>query len=239
MRRVSKRRLLLIIAIAVIACLILYCVWCRIFGSGCGGGDGGGGRGGGGDRVIYPPVVVAGGTDVIVLEDHVETSGDRYVIRAAVVGAYTSLVGYGGSSVSGNITAGAAAIDYMGYKIILLGFASTNRAVSYESDDVLVSLDESGGYVLYKKAGLAVYYMHIEATANGVVHIWIPARSMPSYRAPAKAHVVVDPERGVYIINDAEYVFDILTPPEKRSGVLIAWAVFADRSGIYTFRINP
>jgi hypothetical protein len=189
--------------------------------------------------VIYPPVVVKGSTDVIVLEDHVEAFGDRYIIRATVVGAYTSLVGYGGSSVSGNITAGAAAIDYRGYKIILLGFASTSGAVSYESDDVLVSLDAAGGYVLYKKVGLAVYYRHIEATADGLVHIWIPARSMPSYRAPAEAHVVVDPERGVYIINGAEYVFDILTPPGKQSGVLIAWAVFADRSGTYAFKINP
>jgi hypothetical protein len=149
-------------------------------------------------------------------------------------------VGYGGSSVEGNITAGAAAIDYAGYKIMLIGFASTKGVVSYDSDDVYVSLDTSGGYVLYKRVGLAVYYRHIEATANGgPVHIWLPATSLPSYRAPARAHVVVDPSRGVYIINGVEYMFDILQPPRKQKGVLIAWAVYADRSGTYVFKINP
>jgi len=190
--------------------------------------------------VIYPPINVDNGVDVIVLEDHVTVSGGMYRITANVVGFYTSIVAYGGSSAEGNITAGVAAINYAGYKVVLLGFASTRNSIFYNSSAVLVNLNLDGGYVIYKSLSLAVYYRRISTYVGlNTVNIWIPAQSLPSTLAPAEVHVVVNPVRGTYIIGGAEYVFSLLTPPPKQRGVLLTWAVAADRSGTYSLRINP
>jgi hypothetical protein len=103
-----------------------------------------------------------------------------------------------------------------------------------------VRLNTGGGYVLYTPISMAVYYRHLQYNISGtVVHVWVPARTLPTTLASASVHVVIDAEYGVYYVNNVAYGLEAGTPPQKHRGVLRAWFVTTDRSGRYVFTINP
>jgi hypothetical protein len=240
-RKVSRG---VVVAVLILALLIGYALY-KYF------GGGGGGGGGGGTKttttgtpppsnVLYPSGGIANGFDLIVVEDHVSVNDGQYSIVTSVVGAFRSVVGYGGSSVSGNITNGVAVIRYGGYDIPVVAFASTNSTIVQDFPGIQVRLNTGGGYVLYTPVSMAVYYRHLQFNVSGtVVHVWVPARSLPTTLTSASVHVTVDPEFGVYYINNVAYGLERGTPPQKHRGVLRAWLVYTTQSGRYTFTINP
>jgi hypothetical protein len=228
-----------------LALLIGYAIYMSL------GRGGGGGGGGGGTTttttgtspsvtVLYPNAGIVNGFDLILVEDHVTVSDGQYSIVASAVGAFRSLVAYGGSSVSGNITNGVAVIKYGGYEIPVIGFASTNSTLVQDFPGIQVRLDVNGGYVLYTPISMAVYYRHYQYNvSNTVVHVWVPAKTQPTTLASASVHVVVDPQYGTYYINSVAYGLDIGTPPQKFKGVLRSWLVYTTAGGKYVFTINP
>jgi len=236
-----------VVAVLILALLIGYAIYMSL-----GGGRGGSGGGGGGgttttttgtsapSNVLYPNAPIANGFDLILVEDHVTVSGGQYSVVASAVGSYRSVVAYGGSSVSGNITYGAAVIKYGGYEIPVVGFASTNATLTQDFPGIQVRLDANGGYVLYTPISMAVYYRHYQYNvSNTIVHVWVPARTQPTTLASASVHVVVDPQYGVYYINGAAYALDVGTPPRQYKGLLRSWLVYTGQSGKYVFTINP
>jgi hypothetical protein len=234
----------LIVALLILVLLIGYAVYLYL-----GGGKGGGG--GGGDQtatpgpsqpsnVLYPTREIVNGYDLIVIEDHVHVENGQYVLVTSAVGSFRSLVAYGGSTVSGNITNGIAVIRYGGYEIPVVAFASTNSTIIQDFPGIQVRLDANGGYVFYKPVGMAVYYKyHRFNISNTVVHVWVPAKTLPTRLADALVHVTIDPEFGVYYLNNVAYNLEIGTPPQKLRGILRSWLVYTTQSGRYVFTINP
>jgi hypothetical protein len=191
-------------------------------------------------NVLYPNGDLANGFNVILVEDHVEVNNGQYSIVATAVGSYRSLVAYGGSSVTGNITYGVAVIKYGGYEVPIIGFASTNATIKQDFPGIQVRLDDNGGYVLYVPISMAVYYRHLQYNiSNTVVHVWVPAKTQPTTLASASAHVVIDPQYGVYYLNGVAYPLDYDTPPRQYKGILRSWLVYTANSGRYVFTINP
>jgi hypothetical protein len=124
--------------------------------------------------------------------------------------------------------------------IPVIGFASTNSTIVQDFPGMQVRLTESGGYVLYTPVSMAIYYRHYSYNvSNTVVHVWVPAREQPATLASASAHVVIDPQYGVYYINGVAYGLEVDTPPRQYKGVLRSWLVYTDKSGRYVFTINP
>jgi len=239
-RRIGKGT---IAAVLLLALLIGYAIYMSL-------GHGGGGGGGtttttvtgtpSTSNVLYPNTGVVNGFDLILVEDHVSVTDGQYSIVASAVGSFRSLVAYGGSSVSGNITNGVAVIKYGGYEIPVIGFASTNSTLVQDFPGIQVRLDVSGGYVLYTPISMAVYYRHYQYNvSNTVVHVWVPTKTQPTTLASASVHVVVDPEYGTYYINGVAYGLDIGTPPRQYRGVLRSWLVYTTAGGKYVFTINP
>ncbi len=238
-----KRRGGLIVAVLILVMLIGYALYMYF------GGRGGGG-GGGGDQtttpgpsppsnVLYPREIV-NGYDLIAIEDHVTVDNGRYSVVASVVGSYRSVVAYGGSSVSGNISNGIAVIKYGGYDILVVAFASTNSTITQDFPGIQLRLDENGGYVLYTPVSMAIYYRrHVFNISNTVVYVWVPAKTLPTRLASANVHVTIDPVYGVYYVNNVAYSLERGTPPQKHRGVLRSWLVYTDKSGRYVFTINP
>ena len=242
--RRRRRRVGLIIAMFILALLIGYAIYLYLGGRGGGGGGGGGGDGTPGPQppsnLLYPNTDLVNGYDLIVVEDHVSVTNGQYQIITSAVGAYKSLVAYGGSSVTGNITHGAAVIRYGGYVIPVLAFASTNSTVTQDFPGINVRLTTNGGYVYYRPVDMAIYYRHLQYNISGtVVHVWVPAKTQPTTLASASVHVVVDPEYGVYYVNGVAYGLETDTAPRRFRGILRGWVVSTDRSGRYVFTINP
>jgi len=236
-----------IVAVLILALLIGYAIYMSL-----GGGRAPGGGGGGGTTttttgtsapttVLYPNAGIVNGYNLILVEDHVTVSGGQYSVVASAVGSYRSVVAYGGSSVTGNITYGTAVIKYGGYEIPVIGFASTNSTLVQDFPGIQVRLDANGGYVLYTPISMAVYYRHYQFNvSNTIVHVWVPAKTQPSTLASgASIHVVIDPQYGVYYINGAAYALDVGTPPRQSTGVLRSWLVYTSQGGKYAFTINP
>jgi hypothetical protein len=232
-----------VVAVLLLALLIGYAIYMSL-------GRGGGGGGGGTTTtttgtsptvtVLYPNADVVNGFDLILVEDHVTVSDGQYSIVASAVGSFRSLVAYGGSSVSGNITNGVAVIKYGGYEIPVVGFASTNSTLTQDFPGIQVRLDVNGGYVLYTPISMAVYYRHYQYNVSStVVHVWVPAKTQPTTLASASLHVVVDPEYGTYYVNGVAYGLDIDTPPRQYRGILRSWLVYTTAGGRYVFTINP
>jgi hypothetical protein len=177
---------------------------------------------------------------LILVEDHVTVSSGQYQITASAVGYYKSLVAYGGSTVSGNISSGVAIIKYGGYDIPVLGFASTNSTITQDFPGIQLRLNTDGGYVLYTPVSMAVYYRRFQFNVSGtVVYVWVPARTLPTTLTSASVHVTVDPQYGVYYINNVAYPLETGTPPQKLGGILRSWLVYTKESGRYVFTINP
>ncbi len=238
-----KRRRGLIVAIIILLLLIGYALY-KYFSGGPGPGDGGTTTTTPGPQppsnVLYPSGDLVNGFDLIVVEDHVETTNGQYIVVTTAVGSYSSLVAYGGSSATGNITFGTAVIKYGGYVIPVLAFASTNSTVAQDFPGIRVRLDENGGYVLYTPVSMAIYYRHLQYNISGrVVHVWVPAKSLPSRLADASVHVTIDPEFGIYYLNNVAYRLELGTPPRKYRGILRSWIVYTSESGRYTLTINP
>ncbi len=239
-----KRRGGLIVAVLILVVLIGYALYMYF------GGRGGGGGGGGGgttttpgpsppSNVLYPREIV-NGFDLILVEDHVSVDNGRYSVVASVVGSYRSVVAYGGSTVSGNISNGVALIKYGGYDIPVVAFASTNSTITQDFPGIQVRLDENGGYVLYTPISMAVYYRrHTFNVSNTVVYVWVPARSLPTRLASASVHVTIDPVYGIYYVNNVAYSLERGTPPQRFKGVLRSWLVYTETGGRYIFTINP
>jgi hypothetical protein len=232
-----------VVAVLLLALLIGYAIYMSL-------GRGGGGGGGGTTTtttgtsptvtVLYPNADVVNGFDLILVEDHVTVSDGQYSLVASAVGSFRSLVAYGGSSVSGNITNGVAVIKYGGYEIPVVGFASTNSTLTQDFPGIQVRLDVNGGYVLYTPISMAVYYRHYQYNVSStVVHVWVPAKTQPTTLASASLHVVVDPEYGTYYVNGVAYGLDIGTPPRQYRGILRSWLVYTTAGGKYVFTINP
>jgi len=235
----------LIVAVLILVMLMGYALHMHFY------RGGGGGGGGGGttttttgppqpSNVLYPNGGIANGYDLIVIEDHVSVENGKYYIVASAAGAYRSIVAYGGSSVSGNITNGVALIKYGGYEIPVVAFASTNSTLVQDFPGIQVRLDVNGGYVLYTPISMAVYYRHYQYNvSNTVVHVWVPAKTLPTTLASASVHVVIDPEYGTYYVNGVAYGLEYGTPPRQYKGVLRSWLVYTKDSGRYVFTINP
>jgi hypothetical protein len=238
-------------AVVILAVMIGYALYITFFGGGGGGGGSGGGGGGGTTttptpgpspppNLLYPNAPIPNGYDLILVEDHVSVSGGQYQITTSAVGYYKSIVGYGGSTVSGNITNGIALIKYGGYDIPVLGFASTNSTLVKDFPGIQVRLNTDGGYVLYVPVNMAIYYRHMQFNISGtLVNVWVPARTLPTTLTSASAHVTVDPQYGVYYVNGVAYGLEWGTPPQKHRGVLRGWLVYTSNSGRYSFTINP
>ena len=242
-RRLDRRHVL---AAIILLLLIALALWFYFGKTGDAGGGGGGGTTttttgpSGGPTVLYPTSDLPDGLDLIVVEDHVEVSDGQYIIIAEAYGTYRSLVAYGGTSVSGNITYGQAAIKYSNYIIPLVAFASTNSTITYDYPGIKIRLDNKhGGFVAYTPISLAIYYRVYEFNVSGTtVYVWLPASGGPTAPDYDK-HVFVDPVYGVYYINGMPYTLEMISPREPRKGILRAWAVATDKSGTYVFRINP
>lgn len=242
-RRIGKG---MVAAVLILALLIGYAIYMG-FGRGGAGGGGGGTTTtttttgpSGPSTVLYPNAGIVNGFDLILVEDHVSVSGGQYSIVASAVGLYRSVVSYGGSTVSGNITYGVAVIKYGGYEIPVVGFASTNATIVQDFPGIQVRLGAAGGYVLYIPIRMAVYYRHLQYNISGTpVHVWVPARTLPTTLASASLHVTVDPEYGTYYINGVAYGLEIGTPPRQYRGVLRSWIVYTASGGRYVFTINP
>jgi hypothetical protein len=242
----KRRRRGLIVLLLLLLLLVGYAVYLYLI-----GGRGGGGGGGGGNQtttpgptppsnLLYPTRDVVNGYDLIVIEDHVHVENGKYSLVTSAVGSFRSLVAYGGSTVTGNITHGAAVIRYGGYEIPVVAFASTNSTIVQDFPGIQVRLDENGGYVFYKPISMAVYYRHSQFNISGTaVHVWVPTKTLPTRLADASVHVAIDPEFGVYYINNVAYSLELGTPPQKLKGVLRAWLVYTTASGRYAFTINP
>jgi hypothetical protein len=240
-RRIGKG---VVVAVLILVMLIGYAIYMNI-------GRGGGGGGGGGttttttgtpapSNVLYPSAGIVNGFDLILVEDHVTVTGGQYSIVASAVGSFRSLVAYGGTSVSGNITNGVAVIKYGGYVIPVVGFASTNSTITQDFPGMKVRLTLDGGYVLYTPISMAIYYRHLQFNVSGtVVHVWVPANTLPTTLASASVHVVVNPEHGIYYVNSVAYGLELDTPPQKHGGILRSWLVYSTASGRYVFTINP
>jgi hypothetical protein len=191
-------------------------------------------------NVLYPNGDIVNGYDLILVEDHVSVANGQYHIVASAIGAFKSLVAYGGSTVSGNITNGVGIIKYGGYIIPVIGFASTNSNITQDFPGIKVRLDTNGGYVLYTPISMAVYYRHYQYNVSStVVHVWVPAKTQPTTLASASLHVVVDPQYGTYYINGVAYGLDVGTPPRQYRGILRSWLVYTTAGGKYVFTINP
>ena len=237
-----RRRVGLILAVLILALLIGYALYKYFYSGGGGGGTTTTTVTGtpSTSNVLYPNGGIANGYDLILVEDHVSVTEGQYSIVASAVGSFRSLVAYGGSSVSGNITNGVAVIKYGGYEIPVIGFASTNSTLVQDFPGIQVRLDVNGGYVLYTPISMAVYYKHYQYNvSNTVVHVWAPAKTQPTTLASASVHVVVDPEYGTYYINGVAYGLDIGTPPRQYRGILRSWLVYTTEGGKYVFTINP
>ena len=255
----DKRRLLLVGLIAVLAVVAaLNWMWGGLGGGGGGGGGGtntttttspGGGGGGGtttttippGD-FLYPNDDVKNGFNVIFIEDHVAVEGDHFKVVARLSGSFRSLVAYGGSSVTGNITYGSAYIKYNYYTIPIIGFASTNATITQDFPGIQVRLREDGGYVIYTPVSMAIYYQrYVFNLSNTVVYVWVPARTLPGVLSTeATMHVYIDPENCFYYVNGQPYRLSIDAPPRRLyRGVLRSWVIYADRYGTYVFQVNP
>jgi len=237
-----RRNVGLILAALILALLIGYALYKYFYSGGGGGGTTTTTVTGtpSTSNVLYPNGGIANGYDLILVEDHVSVTEGQYSIVASAVGSFRSLVAYGGSSVSGNITNGVAVIKYGGYEIPVIGFASTNSTLVQDFPGIQVRLDVNGGYVLYTPISMAVYYKHYQYNvSNTVVHVWAPAKTQPTTLASASVHVVVDPEYGTYYINGVAYGLDIGTPPRQYRGILRSWLVYTTEGGKYVFTINP
>ena len=161
---------------------------------------------------------------------------------ARLATTFRSLVAYGGSSVTGNITFGSAYIIHGYYKIPVVGFASTNRTITQDFPGMRIRLTETGGYVVYTPVSMAVYYQRYTFNiSNTVVYVWVPAKSRPStLTTEATQHVYIDPETSFYYINGVPYRLVIDAPPRRtHTGVLRSWVLTANRYGTYVFQINP
>jgi hypothetical protein len=265
----DKKRLLLIASVALIVVLIAYAAlnWMGGSGGGGGGGSGGGGSGGGGGGggggsggggggggggndtstpppgvVLYPNGDLVYGFNAIFIEDHVEAEGDHYRVTSRLVSVFRSLVAYGGSGVTGNITYGSAYIIYGYYKIPVVGFASTNSIVIQDFPGMKVRLMVDGGYVVYTPVSMAVYYRRYTFDIGSTtVYVWVPAKSLPSVlTTEASQHVYIDPETAFYYVNGAPYRLIIDAPPTRTHvGVLRSWVLYANRYSSYMFQINP
>jgi hypothetical protein len=216
---------------------------------GSGGGSGGGGGGGGnttttpppGD-VLYPTSGIVNGYNVIFLEDHVNEEAGRYVVRASMGTSFRSLVAYGGSSVTGNITFGSAYITYGYYRIPVVGFASTNSTITQDFPGMKVRLTTVGGCVIYTPVNMAVYYRRYTFNIGSTtVYVWVPAKDLPSSLcSEATQHVYIDPETAFYYVNGAPYRLLIDAPPNRiHNGVLRSWVIYSNRYGAYVFQVNP
>ncbi len=163
-------------------------------------------------------------------------------MRSSLSGTFRSLVAYGGSSVTGNITYGTAYITFGYYKIPVVGFASTNATIKQDFPGMKVRLTADGGYVVYTPVDMAVYYRRYAFNISGTtVYVWVPAKSLPSIlTTEASQHVYIDPETAFYYINGVPYRLTIDAPPTRTYvGVLRSWVLYASRYGKYVFQINP
>jgi hypothetical protein len=231
----------LVVAVLILVMLVGYALY-MYFGRGGGGGGGITTTTPGPSpppTVLYPREIV-NGFDLILIEDHVTSDNGRYSVVASAVGSYRSVVAYGGSSVSGNITNGIAVIKYGGYDILVVAFASTNSTITQDFPGIQVRLDENGGYVFYTPISMAIYYRrHMFNVSNTVVYVWVPAKTLPTRLASASVHVTIDPVHGVYYMNNVAYSLERGTPPQKFKGVLRSWLVYTETGGRYVFTINP
>jgi len=168
--------------------------------------------------------------------------GGQFRIVARLGTSFTSLVAYGGSGVTGNITYGTAYIVSNYYKIPIIGFASTNATVTQDFPGMKVRLTVDGGYVVYTPVSMAVYYQRYTFDIGGTtVYVWVPAKSLPSVlTTDASQHVYIDPEAAFYYVNGMPYRLSIDAPPTRTYvGVLRSWVLYANRYGAYVFQINP
>jgi len=192
--------------------------------------------------VLYPNGDVVNGFNVIFLEDHVDIEGDHYKVVSRLANTFRSLVAYGGSSVTGNITYGSAYIQFNYYKIPVIGFASTNDTITQDFPGMKVRLTASGGYVVYTPVSMAVYYRRYTFNfSNTVVYVWVPAKSLPNdLSTDATQHVYIDPEAAFYYVNGVPYRLLIDAAPRRLyKGVLRSWVIYSDRYGTYIFQVNP
>ncbi len=212
------------------------------------GGSGGGGGGGGQTytpppgSTLYPDRDIVNGFNVIFIEDHVEEVDGYYRINVRLASVFRSLVAYGGSGVTGNITYGTAYIVTNYYKIPIVGFASTNATIRQDFPGMMVRLTQDGGYVVYTPVSMAIYYRRYTFNiGNTVVYVWVPAKSLPSTLVTeVTQHVYIDPEAAFYYVNGQPYRLVIDEPPRRApKGVLRSWVLYANRYGTYVFQINP
>jgi len=191
---------------------------------------------------LYPDSDLVNGFNVIFIEDHVQTDGNQFKIVARLGTSFVSLVAYGGSGVTGNITYGTAYIVTNYYKIPIIGFASTNSMITQDFPGMKVRLTADGGYVVYTPVSMAIYYRRYAFNISGTtVYVWVPAKSLPStLTTEATQHVTIDPETGFYYVNGQPYRLTIDAPPTRiYKGVLRSWVLTANRYGVYVFQINP
>jgi hypothetical protein len=190
---------------------------------------------------LYPTGDIVNGFNVIFLEDHVEVEGDHYKVVSNTP-SLTSLVAYGGSSVTGNITYGSAYIKTGYYTIPVIGFASTNATIKQDFPGMQIRLTADGGYVLYTPVSMAIYYRRYEFNiSNTIIYVWVPAKTLPSTLATgATQHVYIDPETATYYVNGQAYKLIVDMPQTKvYKGVLRSWVISANRYGVFVFQINP
>ena len=258
----NRRHLMLAIATAVVVVVAVYAALNWLGGGGgsggggsggggggSGGGSGGGGSGGGGNGTggapgptLYPTSGLVNGYNVIFLEDHVNEVGGRYVVSAGLGSTFRSLVAYGGSSVTGNITFGSAYITHGYYRIPVVAFASTNSTITQDFPGMQVRLRADGGCVIYTPVSMAVYYRrHTFNIGSDVVYVWVPARNLPgTLCSGATQHVYIDPESTFYYVNGAPYRLTIDAPPSTAPrGILRSWVIYSNRYGTYVFQVNP
>jgi len=242
--RVDRRRLAIIALVLLLGLLIAWAVWNYLGGRGEAPGSTtttSPGTTTAAPVEIYPTGALPDGFDLIVVEDHVEVYDDTYRLIVEAYGTFKSVVAYGGSSVSGNITNGQAAIKYGNYLLPVVAFASTNGTIEVDYPGMQVRLNSTGGYVLYTTPKIAVYYRYLTFNISGLaVFVWLPATSLPTKLTPdAEVHIYIDPVYGYYYANGVPYPLTYVSPRKQYTGILRAWLVETAASGTYTFTINP
>jgi len=236
------------LALALIVGLILLVALWAFFGGGRGAGAGGGAPTNTTtttspppqNPTVYPTSDIPNGYDLILVEDHVTVSDGQYYLTATAYGTFQSVIGYGGSKVSGNISSGMPYIIYGGVSIPIIAVASTSSNVTVDYPGMQIRLDKNGGYILYTQPNLALYYRYMAFNVSGVtVHVWAPAKSLPTTLTNAEHHAYIDPVNGIAYIDGSPSGLVPGVVQTARKGVLRAWLVYTDKGGTYAFNIYP